>query len=122
MGRRFLSLVLCLAWAGAGAAGTPPSGEACRPGGGCDLNGCPSLGCCPDDYCRKPCPVLFPPALCGGPDDYCRKPFPCLGDVPRCGGPDDYCRKALPCLLCQPWSPYLRCGPPAPCCAPPNRH
>jgi hypothetical protein len=70
---------------------------------------CPSTGCCPDDYVRKPLPCV-PVIRCGGPDDYCRKPLPCV-PVIRCGGPDDYCRKPLPCLLCPPLTPYLQCGP-----------
>lgn len=76
---------------------------------------CPPIGCCPDDYCRKPCPVIVPVPRCGGPDDYCRKPMPCITDIPRCGTCDDYCRKPLPCLLCPPLTPYLKCGSPNEC-------
>jgi len=71
---------------------------------------CPSTGCCPDDYVRKPMPSVCVP-LCGGVDDYCRKPFPCLTPVGRCGSVDDYCHKSLPCLLCPPLTPYLQCHP-----------
>jgi hypothetical protein len=72
---------------------------------------CPSVGCCPDDYCRKPMPCICPVPRCGSCDDYCRKPMPCLCPVPRCGSCDDYCHKPLPCLLCPPLTPYLQCGP-----------
>ena len=103
-----IGLAVCLALVGHVAA-DPPVGSPralwqrwCAPV-------CPSVGCCPDDYCRKPIPCV-PPVQCGGPDDYCRKPIPCVPPVP-CGGPDDYCRKSLPCLLCPPASPYLQCGP-----------
>jgi len=70
---------------------------------------CPSLGGCPDDYCRKPFPNIIGASRCGGPDDYCRKPAPCLTDVSRCGGPDDYCKKSIPSLLCPPATLHLRC-------------
>ena len=74
---------------------------------------CPPTSCCPDDYARKPFPLIpCPPANCS-PDDYCRKPFPLIPCLPRCGGPDDYCRKLMPYLLCPPLSPYLQCGPAA---------
>jgi hypothetical protein len=82
---------------------------------------CPSLGCVPDDYCRKPCPTLIPVSRCSGPDDYCRKAPPCIMDFPRCGVADDYFRKSIPCLLCPPLSPYLYYGAPAPGCLPSNR-
>ena len=65
-----------------------------------NMNGCPPLGGCVDDYCKKPMPHLVDVPRCGGPDDYCKKPMPHLVDVPRCGGPDDYCRKPMPTLLC----------------------
>ena len=79
---------------------------------------CPSLGGSPDDYCRKPCPMLTPVSRCGLHDDYCRKRPPCLTDVSHCGGVDDYCRKRMPCLLCPPLSPYLQYGLGQECCAP----
>jgi hypothetical protein len=121
MGWRSISMALCLIWVGQAIAQSPdfkmPHGPAsCAPN-----NGCPSVGCCPDDYCRNPCPAICSIPRCGGPDDYCRKPQPCLTAIPRCGGCDDYCRKPLPTLLCPPWSPFLQCGPsdrqcaPAPC-------
>jgi hypothetical protein len=102
-----IGIALCLALAGSVAA--DPPGEKPR-----WLHShwwtrvCPSLGCCPDDYVRKPMPPICL-ARCGERDDYCRKPYPCLTDVSRCGGPDDYCRKSLPCLLCPPLTPYLQC-------------
>src|SRR6516164_3072689 len=77
---------------------------------------CPPVGCCPDDYVRKPMPPICPLPCGGGPDDYCRKPMPCVPPLPH-GGPDDYCRKPLPCLLCPPLSPYLQCGPSHGACA-----
>ena len=73
---------------------------------------CPPVGCCPDDYVRKPMPSICPLPRCGTVDDYCRKPQPCVPALPRCGLPDDYCRKTLPCLLCPTLSPYLQCGTP----------
>jgi len=81
---------------------------------------CPPTGCCPDDYCRKPLPIV-PLVHCGGHDDYCRKPLPTVPLV-HCGGHDDYCRKPLPTLLCPPLSPYLQCGPPNGPCASCGRH
>ncbi|MCE9531028.1 MAG: hypothetical protein K8T89_07875 [Planctomycetes bacterium] len=72
---------------------------------------CPTVGCCPDDYCRRPCPIVVPVQCGGGPDDYCRRPCPIVVPVQCGGGPDDYCRKPIPCLLCPPQSPNLRCGP-----------
>jgi hypothetical protein len=78
---------------------------------------CPSVGCCPDDYVRKPFPRLYCVSHCGGPDDYCRKPFPPAPPLPCHGTPDDYCRKPFPTLLCPPHSPYLQCGPPDASCA-----
>jgi hypothetical protein len=71
---------------------------------------CPSIGCCPDDYVRKPMPPICPLPCGGGPDDYCRKPMPYIRPVPCGGSVDDYCRKPLPYLLCPPLSPYLQCG------------
>jgi hypothetical protein len=117
-GRACIGMMICLTWAGHVVADPPvvTSHSSChwfqyKPV-------CPSVGCCPDDYVRKPLPWLSPIACCGGPDDYCRKPFPTNLGVPTCGGPDDYCRKPLPRLLCPPWSPYLRCGPPEAGCLP----
>ena len=78
---------------------------------------CPSVGCCPDDYVRKPMPPICPLPCHGGPDDYCRKPMPYIRPVPCGGSVDDYCRKPLPCLLCPPLSPYLQCGPSHAACA-----
>jgi hypothetical protein len=78
---------------------------------------CPGVGCCPDDYARKPCPLILT-TRGGGPDDYCRKPMPCVADLLRCGGPVDYCRKPMPTLLCPPLSSFLRCAPPVASCVP----
>jgi len=86
--------------------------------GWCRTSSCPPIGCCPDDYARKPCPNIAQVGHCGGPDDYCRKPMPDVTCVPHCGGPDDYCRKPMPCLLCPPITPYLRCGPADGPCSP----
>lgn len=72
---------------------------------------CPPIGCCPDDYVRKPFPLLTPIPCGGGPNDYCRKPFPSILPVKYCGSPNDYGRKLFPCLLCPPPSLYLQCVP-----------
>jgi hypothetical protein len=110
-------VVVCMAWAGQAFAQAPCS--RCENGspGCCKWQTCPSVGCCPDDYCRKPCPLINPLSYCGGCDDYCRKPEPCIANISRCGSCDDYCRKPLPCLLCPPQSPYLQCGPSERCCS-----
>jgi hypothetical protein len=105
-----LAMIVCLAWGGRSMAQSPHA----RPTSWLNCFStkvCPSIGCCPDDYCRKPMPCLYDVLPgCNG-DDYCRKPMPCLYDVLRgCGG-DDYCRKAMPCLLCPPLSPSLQCAP-----------
>jgi hypothetical protein len=107
-----VGLLLCLAWADH--VNAQPQAQPRRPCWHDWCNWaplCPPVGCCPDDYVRKPFPSLCPTPCCGGPDDYCRKPLPCVPAVPCCGGPDDYCRKPLPCLLCPPITPYLQCGP-----------
>src|SRR5262245_4973331 len=98
---RLLILIVSLTCTGMAAADPPKWTKA---------SCCPNLGCCPDDYCKKPCPSICPVPCCGGPCDYCRKPFPYIAEVGRCGGPNDYCRKPMPCLLCPPTSPYLQCG------------
>jgi hypothetical protein len=111
MARRCLVTILCLAWATAALAQAPRPKTNDRAGFWRGGNCCPSLGCCADDYDRKPFPCIIPLARCGGPDDYCRKPQPCIIPIPRCGGCDDYCRKPLPSLLCPPCLPNLNCGP-----------
>jgi len=100
-------MIVILVWAGQGISQSPS-----RQHSWFDFwKTCPSTGSCPDDYCRKPCPMIIAVPRCGGPNDYCRKPMPCLKDLLRGGSCDDYCRKPLPCLLCPPASPYLRCVP-----------
>jgi hypothetical protein len=111
MWQRLFTIILCVVWAGPGMTQSPARQHSWLT---CWTNGtktCPSVGCCPDDYCGKPCPVIADVSRCGGPNDYCRKPMPCLADIFRCGGCDDYCRKPLPSLLCPPCSPFLQCGP-----------
>jgi hypothetical protein len=108
---RSLALILCVAWAGPGMAQTPQPRPFPWLGIWTSTKTCPSIGCCADDYCRKPCPGILPISRCGTLDDYCRKPMPCVLDVLRCGSCDDYCRKMLPGLLCPPQSPGLRCTP-----------
>src|ERR1043166_2082302 len=108
MNWRTFAVVLCLACAGTAMAQSPTR-STCWPWTSCAKT-CPSIGGCPDDYCRKPCPVLCPVLRCGAADDYCRKPSPCLTNIASGGACDDYCRKALPSLLCPPCSPYLQCG------------
>jgi hypothetical protein len=71
---------------------------------------CPSMGCCPDDYDRKPCPAISACLIHRGPDDYCRKPLPCLPAVAWNGDQDDYCRKPMPCLLCPNSPAWFQCG------------
>jgi len=117
MGWRSLALIFCLASVHPVTAQTPQSRSFPWLSFWTSTKTCPSVGCCPDDYCRKPCPILAPIARCGTPDDYCRKTAPCLLDVLRGCGCDDYCRKTVPGLLCPPQSSYLRC---APCDAPPQ--
>jgi hypothetical protein len=115
MARLPLAVILMLIWTGMNMAQSPCSEKKhCLSA----TNGCHSLGCCPDDYRRKPCPAIYPIGHCGGCNDYCRKAMPCIGDIARCGSCDDYCRKPLPTLLCPPCSPYLRCGPADTCCLP----
>jgi hypothetical protein len=116
----WLGFVILLASVGSAAADPPAPLLPCWQRWWLGTANCPSVGCCPDDYCRKPLPCV-PVVRCGGPDDYCRKPLPCV-PVVRCGGPDDYCRKPLPCLLCPPWSPYLQCGPPDGSCPTCRQH
>jgi hypothetical protein len=111
--RTKLAILVGLLFLGHAAAQSPTAPKGHRfPLWSC-LNGCPNLGCCPDDYCRKPCPVINPISRCGSPDDYCRKPLPHLCNVPHCGTCNDYCRKPLPTLLCPPLTQYLQCPPPA---------
>src|SRR5215218_6729370 len=66
----------------------------------------PRIGCCPDDYVRKPCINCLVVPRCGTCDDYCRKPMPCV-PLTRCGSEDDYCRKPMPTLLCPRPSEYM---------------
>ena len=110
MGWRPFALLVCLLVADHAAAQHPPAPRHPWHGIWSMLNGCPPLGCCPDDYCRKPMPAA-PPRDCGGADDYCRKPMPCISSIPRSCICDDYCRKPLPTMLCPPLTPYLQCGP-----------
>lgn len=111
-----LGILLSMAWVSF--AGADPPIATARPfwQHWWSTSACPPVGCCPNDYVRKPMPAIGPVPRCGGVDDYCRKPLPCVPTVPRCGMPDDYCRKALPWLLCPPLSPFLQCGPSADCC------
>lgn len=108
---RTLTLALCLVCLGQAAA----QSHGPRSWFGGWWKTCPSIGCCPDDYDRKPCPTLIPLPPCNGPDNYCRKIMPWLSDIPHCGSPDDYCRKSIPSLLCPPFSPHLQCGPVGSC-------
>ena len=107
--RYCIGWAVCLTWAGFVAADPPMATP--RPFWQCWLYRplCPPVGCCPDDYARKPYPSIYQVGHCGGVDDYCRKPIPSV-PLTHCGGPDDYCRKPLPTLLCPPPSPYLQCG------------
>jgi hypothetical protein len=64
--------------------------------------------CCPDNYCRKPCPcVAHPQGWC--PDDYRCKPLPCPCH-PIGWYPDDYCRKPMPSLCWPPLRANVSCG------------
>jgi hypothetical protein len=116
MRRYGIGLVLGLAWITSAAADPPVQSPPCWHGWWQHSKACPPIGCCPDDYHRKPFPLITSIPCGGGPDDYCRKPFPVIAPVKYCGRLDDYCRKPFPCLLCPPPSPYLQCGPAAgPC-------
>lgn len=117
MGWRSLTWALCLIWVGPALAQHPVAGGH-RLGCSKPPHRCPSIGCCPDDYVRKPCPLIQPLCYCGAVDDFCRKAAPCISNLRYCGDCDDYCRKPLPCLLCPPLSPYLQCGSCSPCGAP----
>jgi len=64
---------------------------------------------CPDDYCRKPPPLVDCPKWCG-PDDYCRKPPPVVG-CPKWCGPNDYLPKPPPCVGPPLVGSWYRCGP-----------
>ena len=117
--RWFLGVVLSLACAGTLHAEPPTTSNWwCGLGKWTWTQNCPSTGCCPDEYMRKPFPSICPVCYCGGPDDYCRKPLPCVPALPYCGGPDDYCCKPMPCLLCPPLTPWLQCGPADGSCSP----
>ena len=65
--------------------------------------------CCPDDYCKKPLPLLCPVRSCG-PDDYCPKPLPLTSPL-KCGGVDDYCPNAGPIHLPPCYPPWYTCRP-----------
>ena len=79
--------------------------------------GPPSIGCCPDDYCRKPLPCVPCPSPCRLCDDYCRKPFPCIPCPVNCRTCDNYCRKPFP-HFCWPVTGNLVCVPSCGNCPP----
>ena len=68
----------------------------------------PPIGCCPDDYCRKPWPCIPCLSGCFECDNYCRKPFPCIPCLSGCFECDNYCRKPYP-DFCWPVSRDLKC-------------
>ena len=70
MGRRLFALIICCLWFNAANAHSPQQARM----GWLTPWTCPKFGCCPDDYCPKPCPIINPFSRCGGPDDYCLKP------------------------------------------------
>ena len=73
----------------------------------------------PTPACPGPGASCTPAKLCGCPNDYSRKPWPVVWCMPRCGVGDDYCPKAEPWLwrlnLCQGCDDYLRKPCPSPC-------
>ena len=109
-------LVLVL-WGLSVFAESPRSGPTCCKTSECSL---PILKGCPDDYCRKPMPVIKC-VSCGGPDDYCRMPWPRIWQMYSCGGDDDYDRKPCP-SPCRPMdTSQYRCVNLRQCCSTPGR-
>jgi hypothetical protein len=94
-----------LSWMVLGFAAAAQTGSAQPPQpapAGCDACQCslPLLRGCPDDYCRKPFPLVHC-IWCCEPDDYCRKPYPWIWQMCHYCGPDDYDRNPMPCC-CRP--------------------
>lgn len=86
----------------------PPLLAPSNPGYYAAFRHCPTLKCCPDDYCRPPCPFIH--KFCGcEANDYCRPPCPFIHRFCGCE-PNDYCRPPFPCLLCPPCFDHYTCG------------
>ena len=68
---------------------------------------------CPDDYCAKCPPYIYPPRYCGTCDCYDAKCAPCICPPKYCGTRECYNAKCPPCLTIPCRFPsFYKCAPP----------